>query len=170
VAADCITTAADERLRMAKPPRQHWLMKSEPGCYGIDDLRRQKTGAWDGVRNYQARNFMRAMRIGDAVLFYHSNAAPSGVAGLAEVCREAYPDHTAWDPSSEHPDPTSTPDDPRWFMVDVRFVRAFPQVLALDALRRIPELAGMELFKRSRLSVQPVTEAQYRVIVEMAEG
>jgi predicted RNA-binding protein with PUA-like domain len=147
--------------------RQFWLMKSEPSCYSIDDLRRQRVGHWDGVRNYQARNFMRSMRVGDAVLFYHSNAEPSGVAGLAEVCREAYPDHTAWDPASEHPDPASTPGNPRWYMVDVRHVATFARLIALDELRRIPELSGMVLFQCSRLSVQPVSAEHYAVIARL---
>lgn len=148
---------------------RHWLMKSEPSAFSLLDLKRLGTSPWDGVRNYQARNFMRAMAVGDRVLFYHSNAKPSGVVGLAEIARTAYPDHTAWTPGSVHPDPASTPEKPRWWMVDVRFVAAFPAVLALDELRTIPALSGMLLFSRSRLSVQPVTADEYRVIVEMGK-
>lgn len=145
----------------------HWLMKSEPDAFSLADLRRLRTSAWDGVRNYQARNYMRAMAVGDRVLFYHSNAKPSGVAGLAEVSRTAFPDHTAWDPASPHFDAASTPETPRWWMVEVRFVAAFPRVLALDELRGIPALAGMELFRRSRLSVQPVGEQEFALIEQL---
>jgi predicted RNA-binding protein with PUA-like domain len=151
----------------AQRPR-HWLMKSEPSVFAIDDLRRKRVEHWDGVRNYQARNHMRDMRVGDRVLFYHSNAQPSGVAGLAEVGGEAIPDHTAWDPASPHYDPKSTPGAPRWWMVQVRFVAAFPRLIPLDELRIHPELAGMELFRRSRLSVQAVSEQEYVFIVELA--
>ncbi len=147
---------------------RHWLMKSEPDVFGIEHLRRKKTSCWDGVRNYQARNFMREMQLGDRVLFYHSNAKPSGVAGLAEVCALAYPDHTAWDSASDYFDAGSTPEQPRWFMVDVRFVATFPRVLALDELRRLPELEDMLLFHRSRLSVQPVSAEHFARIVALA--
>lgn len=143
---------------------RYWLMKSEPDVFGIEHLKRLKTSTWDGVRNYQARNFMQAMAVGDRVLFYHSNAKPSGVAGLAEVSRIGIPDHTSWDPQSEYFDPKSTPDAPRWWMVEVRFVAAFPQLIALDQLRTIPELADMELFRRSRLSVQSVDLRHYDLI------
>jgi predicted RNA-binding protein with PUA-like domain len=148
---------------------QYWLMKSEPDAFGIDTLKKQKISPWDGVRNYQARNFMRAMAVGDKVLFYHSNAKPSGVAGLAEVARSAYPDLTCIDPGSQYFDPKSTPSAPRWDMVDVRFVRAFRNVLPLDQLRDIPELSDMMLFNRSRLSVQPIEARHYAVITKLAE-
>jgi predicted RNA-binding protein with PUA-like domain len=153
---------------MAKKKRQYWLMKSEPDAFGIETLRKQGVGSWDGVRNYQARNYMRAMAVGDQVLFYHSNAKPSGVAGLAEVVRTAYPDHTSWDPKSDHFDAGSTPENPRWSMVDVRYVATFPRLLALDELRDIPQLAGMLLFQRSRLSVQPVSPEHFAFIVRLA--
>ena len=146
---------------------RYWLMKSEPEVFGIAELRRRRTTPWDGVRNYQARNHMRAMEVGDQVLFYHSNAKPSGVAGLAEVSRQAFPDHTSWDPSSPYFDPKSTPDTPRWWMVELRFIAEFPQVIALDDLRHIPDLVGMELFRRSRLSVQTVEPQHYAVIASM---
>jgi predicted RNA-binding protein with PUA-like domain len=147
---------------------QYWLMKSEPDAFGIDTLKKQKISPWDGVRNYQARNFMRAMAVGDKVLFYHSNAKPSGVAGLAEVARSAYPDLTCIDPESKYFDPKSTPAAPRWDMVDVRFVSAFRSVLSLDQLRDIPELSDMLLFNRSRLSVQPIQARHYAVITKLA--
>lgn len=150
----------------ARPPA-HWLMKSEPEVFALADLARKRAEHWDGVRNYQARNLMRSMRVGDRVLFYHSNAKPSGIAGLAEVSAEAVPDHTAWDPASAYYDPKSTPEAPRWWMVQVRFVAAFPRVLALDELRAVPELAGMELFRRSRLSVQAVSPADYQLIARL---
>jgi predicted RNA-binding protein with PUA-like domain len=148
---------------------RHWLMKSEPDVFAITDLKRMRTSTWDGVRNYQARNHMQAMAVGDRVLFYHSNAKPSGVAGLAEVSRLAMPDHTAWDAHSEYFDPKSTPEAPRWWMVEVRFVAAFPQTLALDRLRTIPELADMELFRRSRLSVQAVEPHHYALIIRLGQ-
>lgn len=141
-------------------------MKSEPDVFSIDDLARQKTGGWDGVRNYEARNFMKAMTVGDKVLFYHSNALPSGVAGAAEVCRAAYPDPTQFDRKDGHYDPKAAPDKPIWFQVDLRFVSKFPRFVSLDELRGTPELADMMLFKRSRLSVIPVTPRQWKLIVK----
>ncbi len=145
-------------------------MKSEPDVFSIDDLRKKRVGGWDGVRNYQARNFMKDMKVGDKVLFYHSNADPSGVAGLAEVCRTAYPDPTQFDPKSDHHDPKATPDRPIWFQVDLRFAAKLPRFLSLDELRGVPALGDMPLFHRSRLSVQPVTPEQYAVIVKLAGG
>jgi predicted RNA-binding protein with PUA-like domain len=150
---------------------RHWLMKSEPNDYSIDDLERDGTTHWDGVRNYQARNLMRdQMSVGDAVLFYHSQLRPPGVVGLAEVVRDAYPDHTAWDPDSKYFDPKSNPEEPRWFMVDIAFVRKFDRMVTIDEMRERPELEDMVLLKRSRLSVQPVTPQEFEVIVAMAEG
>lgn len=150
-----------------------WLMKTEPGCFSIDDLASApgKTTMWDGVRNYQARNFMRdAMRVGDPVLFYHSVTNP-GIAGIAEVASDAYPDPTQWDPENEHFDPRSPADKPRWFLVDVRLVRRFTEVLPLTVLRARPELAGMELLRKgSRLSVQPVRPEEYEAVLALAEG
>ena len=143
----------------------YWLIKSEPDVYSIHDLERDGHTHWEGVRNYQARNFMRdAMNIGDEVLFYHSNADPTGVAGLARVARAAYPDRSALDPQSHYFDPKATEADPRWVMVDVEFVEAFPQVVPLSTLRDTPALAAMPLLNRSRLSVQPVTEHEFEVI------
>ncbi|GFM37199.1 EVE domain-containing protein [Desulfovibrio psychrotolerans] len=146
---------------------RYWLMKSEPGCFSIDDLKNAPGGIspWDGVRNYQARNFMRDdMRAGDKVLFYHSVTNP-GVAGVAEVVRESYPDHTAWDPENNHFDPASTPESPRWFMVDVRFAHAFARPVTLREIRNTPGLEDMELLRKgSRLSVMPVTQEQFEII------
>jgi predicted RNA-binding protein with PUA-like domain len=143
-------------------------MKSEPETFGIAELERMGTSPWDGVRNYTSRNFMRAMAPGDRVLFYHSNASPSGIAGLAEVARTAYADHTSWDPASPYFDAKSSPANPRWSMVDVRFIRAFPRLLALDELRRVPELTGMLLFHNTRLSVTPVATPCMDIILRLA--
>ena len=151
----------------------YWLIKSEPDVFSIQDLARAKgrTTGWEGVRNYQARNFLRAMRSGDRALFYHSNATPSAVAGIVEVVREAYPDATAWDPTSDYHDPKAGPDNPIWSRVDVRLVEIFPRELSLDELRGIKALAGMELLRRgSRLSVQPVTAAEFRTIEKLAHS
>jgi predicted RNA-binding protein with PUA-like domain len=145
----------------------HWLMKSEPDVFSIDDLAKKGVAGWDGVRNYQARNFMKAMKLGDQVFFYHSNAAPPGIAGTAEVARLAYPDPTQFDPKAGHYDPKATPEKPIWFQVDLRFVRKYKRVLSLDELRGVPALAGMPLFNRSRLSVQPVTASQWKTIAAL---
>ena len=147
----------------------HWLMKSEPSVFSIADLRRKKAAGWDGVRSYQARNFMKAMKTGDRAFFYHSNAELTGVAGVVEVAREAYPDPTQFDPKDDHFEPRSTKDAPLWSQVDVRFIEAFPRVIALDELRGRPELAGMALFKLNRLSVQPVSAAEWKCIVKLAQ-
>jgi predicted RNA-binding protein with PUA-like domain len=148
---------------------RHWLMKSEPDVFGIEHLKQKGTAPWDGVRNFVARNHMIEMQVGDRVLFYHSSCQPPGVAGLAEVARTAYPDHTQFDPKSDYFDPKSTPEKPRWKMVDVRFVRALPRLVSLDELRGVPELSGMMLFKYNRLSVSPVSPEEYAIIVELAE-
>jgi predicted RNA-binding protein with PUA-like domain len=146
-----------------------WLMKSEPDVFSIDDLARKKTEGWNGVRNYEARNFMRSMRIGDRVLFYHSNALPSGVAGTAEVSRTAYPDPTQFDPKSEYFEPRATREAPVWFQVDLRFVSKLPRLVPLDELRGAPALADMKLFKRSRLSVVPVTALEWKIIAGLGK-
>lgn len=147
---------------------QYWLMKSEPTTFSFDDLhaRPGRTDHWDGVRNYQARNFMRQMRKGDHVLFYHSNCEQPAVMGIAEVVREAYPDVTAWDRKSDHFDAASTPEAPRWFMVDVRWKQAFARAVTLTEMKSMRELSDMQLLKRgNRLSVMPVTNAQFLAIV-----
>ncbi|HEX6040407.1 EVE domain-containing protein [Longimicrobium sp.] len=150
---------------------RNWLMKSEPDVYSIDDLRRDGRTSWEGVRNYQARNFMRDdARPGDPVLFYHSNASPPGVAGLARVARAGYPDPTALDPSSDYYDPKATEADPRWYMVDLEFVEAFPHLVPLDALRDVPGLEKMLVINKSRLSVQPVTDDELRIVTALGRA
>jgi predicted RNA-binding protein with PUA-like domain len=151
--------------------RRYWLLKSEPRAFSIDDLARapRKTTCWDGVRNYQARNFMRAMAVGDLVLFYHSNAEPPAVVGIAEVVRTAYPDKTQFDKTSHHYDPASMLSAPRWDMVDIRYRQTFKIGLPLDLLKQEGQLKGMMLLRRgSRLSVQPVTEAEWAVVLKLA--
>ncbi len=152
----------------------YWLLKSEPSVFSIDDLRAapNQTTAWEGVRNYQARNFLRdQMRVGDQAFFYHSNAAPPGIAGVAEVVRAGYPDHTAFDPDSRYYDPHSDPSQPRWFMVDVKLTRVFPRLIPLEELKRTPGLENMLVTRRgARLSVQPVTEAEWRIVLSLADS
>ncbi|MFN7999660.1 MAG: EVE domain-containing protein [Acidobacteriota bacterium] len=151
---------------------RYWLMKSEPESFSIDDLARAKkqTTSWDGVRNYQARNFMREMQIGDQVFFYHSNANPPCIVGLAEIVKTAYPDHTALDPRDHHYDPKATPENPIWEMVDIKLVRKFAVPLALDDLRQVRGLEKMELLRKgSRLSVQPVSAAEWKRVLALAE-
>ena len=151
---------------------KYWLMKTEPGCFSIDDLAAapNQTSCWDGVRNFQARNFMRdEMSEGDPVLFYHSVTNP-GIVGVAKVVRESYPDHTAWNPEDRHNDPRSTADKPLWFMVDVQFVEKFADPLPLAALRGIKGLEKMELLKKgSRLSVMPVSREEFEIVLRLAK-
>lgn len=148
---------------------RYWLMKSEPDVYGIADLRRDGRTGWEGVRNYTARNWMRDdMKVGDRVIFYHSNAEPSGPAGVAEVVREAFADPTAHDPASPYYDETAKPGEPRWVSVEIAFVEAFPAVVPLATLKADPALAGMEVTKRgSRLSVHPVDPAHFARVLEL---
>lgn len=143
---------------------KHWLMKSEPHVYSIEDLAREGRTSWEGVRNYGARNLMREMRIGDGVLFYHSNSRPPGVAGVARVVREAYPDPAAWDPESPYHDPKSSPEEPRWWMVDVAHVETFVRFVPLDVLRTEPGLEEMMVARQGRLSVQPVRPAEFEIV------
>jgi len=152
--------------------KQYWLMKSEPSVFSIDDLARasKRTTCWDGVRNYQARNFMRAMRSGDRVLFYHSNANPPAVVGIAEVTAVAYPDPTQFEQGHTHFDPASDPKAPRWDMVDIRHVRTFAAPISLDSLRVEKALRGMALLQKgSRLSVQPVTSGEWEHVLKLAK-
>lgn len=153
--------------------RQYWLVKSEPDCFSINDLKAapNQTSHWDGVRNFQARNFMRdTMRVGDGVLFYHSNCHPPCIVGTAEIVSEAYPDFTAFDPLSEHPDPTSTPENPKWFMVDIQFRNKFSTPIPLAELRQHPPLSDMILLRKgNRLSVLPVAKKEWNYILELAE-
>ena len=133
---------------------KYWLMKVEPSAYSIDDLERDGTTTWDGVRNYQARNFLREMKVGDKVLFYASSAEPSGVTGLAEVSREARPEK-----------------DPAWSMVDIRFVRKFPEIVPLETLKKTRGLENMVVVKKgTRLSVQPVTKSEYDIVANLGRG
>jgi predicted RNA-binding protein with PUA-like domain len=147
----------------------YWLMKSEPSTFGIDDLRAARVDHWDGVRNYQARNMMRDdMKRGDQAFFYHSNCAEPGIVGIMTVARAAYPDFTAWDHSSGHYDPKSSPDNPRWYMVDVRFKRKLKRTITLRELKSRPELEGLALLRRgNRLSIMPVTAAQWEFILSL---
>lgn len=150
--------------------RRCWLMKSEPDAFSIDDLARDRRAPWDGVRNFSARNNMRAMTRGDLVLFYHSNANPPGVIGVARVCREAYPDRTALDPDSPYFDAKASPEQPRWSMVDVEFVEKLPRMVTLHELKADPAFSDMVLTQRSRLSVQPVEPKHFDAIVERGGG
>lgn len=150
---------------------KQWLMKTEPESFSIDDLKRLGSDHWDGVRNYQARNFMRdEMKVGDRVLIYHSGRNP-GVVGTAAVSREAYPDHTAWDEGSRYFDSKSTPENPRWYMVEVAFVEKFDKPISLAELRTVPGLETMMLLKKGmRLSIQPVTPEEYAIILDLARS
>ena len=151
---------------------RYWIFKTEPGCFSLADLEASpdRITAWDGVRNYQARNFMRDdMRRGDLGLFYHSGKTPE-VAGVVEIVKEGYPDHTAQDAFAQHFDPAATPDNPRWDMVDVRLVRSFVPPVPRALLRRQPDLADMELLRQgSRLSVLPCEERHFRSILALAD-
>ena len=146
-----------------------WLMKSEPDVYAFADLVRDGRTHWDGVRNYQARNMMRdAMAVGDLVLYYHSNTNPPHVAGVARVCKEGYPDHTALDPASHYHDPKATPENPRWVMVDIEPVVELPQPVALSDIKNDPSFEGMPLIQRGqRLSIQTVDEHHFRRVLEL---
>jgi predicted RNA-binding protein with PUA-like domain len=148
----------------------YWLFKSEPGCFSFDDLKAQPnmTEHWDGVRNFQARNFLRdTVKVGDGVLFYHSNIPEPVVVGVAEVVKAGYPDFTALDPGSEHFDPKAKPANPIWYMVDVRYVEDLPCPVTLEKIKNNPLLSAMPLVKRSRLSIQPVTPEEWRIILIM---
>ena len=148
----------------------YWLMKSEPDAFSIDDLKKVKKEPWSGVRNYQARNFMwKDMKIGDGILFYHSNAKIPGIAGLAKVASNAYPDPTQFDPESDYWDPKATQEKPRWFLVDVSFERKFKEVLSLEKLKAHAEILGdfVLLNRGTRLSVLPVTKPQWQTILKL---
>lgn len=146
-------------------------MKSEPDAFSIQDLQKRpkKTENWDGVRNYQARNFMRDdMKKGDLVLFYHSSCKDVGVAGIAKIVKESYPDHTQFDPKSKYFDAKASKDNPRWFMVDVKWVETFKEVIPLKLLKECKELKDMHLVKKgTRLSIQPVTEKEFKFISKL---
>lgn len=154
--------------------KKYWLIKSEPAAYSIHDLAKEKnqTTYWDGVRNYQARNLMRdEMKVGDGVLFYHSNSDPPSVAGIVEVVKEAYPDFTCWDKKNKHYDSKSTQENPRWFMVDVKLVEIFDEPIPLPTLREAKALKEMELLRKgSRLSVQPVRKTEFDAVCKLAKN
>jgi len=162
----------------AKKPASHgegpnyWLVKSEPGTFSFDDLlaRPDRTTFWDGVRNFAARGHLRAMKKGDRVFFYHSNANPSAIVGIAEVAREAYPDHSAFDAGDPHYDPKSKPDAPTWFMVDLRGIERLPRPVSLDEIKKTDALASMALVRLGRLSVQPVTPKEWETVMKLARG
>ena len=150
----------------------YWLMKTEPDVFGIDDLiaRPNQTEPWDGIRNYQARNFMRdEMQVGDEVFFYHSNATPPGIVGIARIASEAYPDPTQFDPDSKYYDPKSAPDNPRWLLVDVAFVRKFDRILSLQELKdnadKLPEFRL--LARGNRLSIMPVEKRHWQAVLKL---
>lgn len=150
----------------------YWLFKSEPECFSFADLMASpgRTTGWDGVRNFQARNFLRdEVKVGDGVLYYHSNADPPAIVGVAEVVREGHPDPTSFDPTADHHDPKSRPEAPTWFQVSIRAVRPFDSPLGLPRLRAVPALASMELLRKgSRLSIQPVRPEEWAAILELA--
>jgi predicted RNA-binding protein with PUA-like domain len=151
--------------------RSHWLIKSEPEVFSIEALKRDGQTPWEGVRNYQARNHLRAMKRGDLALFYHSNAKPPGVAGVARICREAYTDDAQFDPDSSYHDPASPRDNPRWSRVDVEFVEQFPLLVSLDTLKEDESLEGMLVIKRGmRLSVQPVEPAHFKRVLGLGKS
>lgn len=151
---------------------KYWLMKSEPDTFGIVDLQKRpkQTEPWDGVRNYQARNMMRDdMKVGDKAFFYHSNCAEPGIVGVVEIVKAGYPDVTALDPESQYYDPKASADNPRWFRVDVKFEKQFDRTISLTTLKQCPELEGMAVLARgSRLSITPVTAAQWAFILTLA--
>ena len=146
----------------------YWLFKTEPDAFSIDDLasRPNQTEHWDGIRNYQARNFLRdQVKLGDQVFIYHSSCKQVGIAGLAEVVKEGYPDHTQFDPDSKYHDPKSDPANPRWYMVDVKLVKKFAQILLLKEIKSIPEISEIGLVKKGhRLSIMPVSEAEFSIL------
>ncbi|MCK5782931.1 MAG: EVE domain-containing protein [Desulfobacterales bacterium] len=151
----------------------YWLMKSEPTAFSIDDLKNMpnQTEHWDGVRNYQARNMMRdQMKVGDQVFFYHSNCKVPGIVGIMEVVRESYPDHTAFDPQSKYFDPKSNPEKPRWFMVDIKYIRHTSRVIPLTELKDCEPLENMQLVRKgNRLSIIPVSADEWKIILQLEE-
>jgi predicted RNA-binding protein with PUA-like domain len=151
---------------------KYWLFKTEPGCFSFEDLQKRPdmTEHWDGVRNYQARNFLRdSIKLGDIVLFYHSSIPEPAIVGLAYVVREGYPDFTARDPENEHFDPKSSLENPIWYMVDVRFLKPLERAVTLEQIKSNPLLSEMPLVKRSRLSIQPVSMDEWKAIAAMGQ-
>ena len=148
-----------------------WLMKSEPDVYSIDDLRRDGIESWEGVRNYQARNFMRDMAEGELAIFYHSSTTPPGAAGVCRISREAYPDDTQFNKKSKYYDPKSKKEDPRWSLVDVEFIEKFDEVVSLQTMKEDPTLEGMRVTQKgSRLSVQPVEKKHFKRVLKIAHA
>lgn len=153
--------------------RRYWLLKSEPSDYSFDDLMSEEdqTAEWDGVRNYAARNFLRDdIKVGDGVLFYHSMSKPNAVVGTALVVKEGYPDDTAWDPDSDHPDPKSTPDSPIWYMVDIKGEKTLSNPVTLQQIKATPGLETCSLVRISRLSVHPITDEEWDIIIGLGGG
>ena len=157
-----------------KRERRHWLLKTEPSTFSMDDLWKtpKRTTSWDGVRNYQARNMLRDdMQPGDLVFIYHSSTDPTGIAGIAEVVKGGYPDETAFDKKDSHYDPKSSRESPQWYVVDVKAVEKFPEIITLERLRKTPGLEGMVLLKKgSRLSVQPVSTSEWETILRLGSA
>lgn len=151
----------------------HWLFKSEPETFSIDMLqnRPKKTEHWDGVRNYQARNMLRdQIKVGDKAFFYHSNCTPPGIVGIVEIVKSAYPDFTAFDPESKYYDPTSSPEKPRWFMVDIKFIKKFNRMITLEELKNHPALRNMQVTRKgNRLSITPISAEEWGIIVDMVQ-
>ena len=149
--------------------KKYWLMKSEPDVYSIDDFAKDGKTNWDGVRNFKARNYMRSMAVGDGVFFYHSNADPKAIVGIARVSKEAHPDVTQFDKNSDYYEPKATKEKPYWSMVEIQFVRKLDEPQSLEKLRGVKDLQGMALLKKGqRLSVQPVSEDEWRTICALA--
>lgn len=149
---------------------KYWLFKTEPDVFSIDDLKREDVSMWEGIRNYQARNFLRdEVKVGDKVIIYHSNAKPPGAVGVAKVVRASYPDHTAFDAKAKYFDPKSDPENPRWFMVDVKYQSTFKRMVPLAEIKERPELSEMLLNKNSRLSIQPVSKEDFERVVALGK-
>ena len=153
-------------------PKKYWLMKCEPAAYTIDDLQRDGKTTWEGVRNYQARNFLRdEMKEGDEVLFYASNANPSGVTGVAKIVRAGYPDEFQFRKGHKYFDPESDPSNPRWYLVDIGYVSTFKETIPLETLKKTPGLEKMVVTQKgSRLSVQPVTKEEFEIVKKLGKG
>lgn len=153
---------------------KYWLFKSEPDCFSIDDLmhRRKQTEHWDGVRNYQVRNMLRDdIKPGDHVFFYHSSCTPPGIVGIAEVVKAGYPDFTAWDINSDHFDPKSTEENPRWYMVDIKFVEKFPRMVTLEEIKQHPALEEMLITRKgNRLSITAISKPEWQTICKLAKS